>query len=65
MVHDADRETAVARLARALDEIEIGGIQTTLPFHRWVAGEAHFRAGDVSTDYVERYWDGSAESARP
>ena len=38
--------------ARALDEIEVAGIQTTLPFHRFVARHAGFRAGDLSTDWV-------------
>ena len=32
-----DRGGAVRRLRRALDETEIAGIQTTLPFHRFVA----------------------------
>ena len=31
---------AIARLARALDEVEVTGIQTTLPFHRFVARHA-------------------------
>ncbi len=37
LVHAADRDAAIDRLARALDETEIAGIQTTLPFHRFVA----------------------------
>ena len=37
MVHAGDRPAAIGRLRRALDETEIGGIQTTLPFHRFVA----------------------------
>ena len=37
MVHAHDRDTAIDRLRRALDETEIGGVQTTLPFHREVA----------------------------
>ena len=37
MVHAADRDQAIARLGRALNEMEIAGIQTTLPFHRFVA----------------------------
>ena len=49
---------AIDRLRRALDETEIGGIQTTLPFHRFVARDPAFRAGDLSTDWVEEHWDG-------
>ena len=37
MVHAGDRDAAIDRLRRALDETEIAGIQTTLPFHRFVA----------------------------
>jgi acetyl/propionyl-CoA carboxylase alpha subunit len=58
MVHAADRPAAIARLRRALDETEIDGVQTTLPFHRFVAASAAFQAGDLSTDFVETHWDG-------
>jgi acetyl/propionyl-CoA carboxylase alpha subunit len=58
MVHAADRPAAIDRLRRALDETEIDGVQTTIPFHRFVAGSAAFQAGDLSTDFVEMYWDG-------
>ena len=58
MVVAPDRSTALARLARALDEFEIGGVQTTLPFHRWLLGQPAFAgAGDLSTDLVARLWD--------
>ena len=41
-----DRPTALARLRRALDELEVGGIQTTLPFHRWLLDQPDFADGD-------------------
>jgi acetyl/propionyl-CoA carboxylase alpha subunit len=57
MVVADDRTAAVARLARALDEFEIGGLQTTLPFHRWLIDQPGFAAAnDLSTDYVARRW---------
>ena len=31
-----DRELALARARRAVDEFETGGVQTTLPFHAWL-----------------------------
>ena len=64
IVHAADRPAAIARLRRALDETEISGSQTTLPFHRFVAGCPAFVAGDLSTDFVEQHWDGPASRAR-
>ena len=34
IVWDADREAATARMLRALDEYEIGGLTTLIPFHK-------------------------------
>ena len=63
MVHAADRDQAVDRLRRALDEVEISGIQTTLPFHRFVARHPAFRAADLSTGWVAEHWDPEASQA--
>jgi acetyl/propionyl-CoA carboxylase alpha subunit len=63
LVHAGDREAAIARLRRALDETEIGGLQTTLPFHRFVASSASFGAGELSTGWVGQHWDGPAAFA--
>jgi acetyl/propionyl-CoA carboxylase alpha subunit len=63
MVHAGDRSAAIARLRRALDETEIAGIQTTLPFHRFVARHPGFAAAQLSTDWVADTWDGPAERA--
>jgi acetyl/propionyl-CoA carboxylase alpha subunit len=64
MVLAATRDDAIDRLRRALDETEIGGVQTTLPFHRFVARDASFRAAELSTGWVGEHWDGPAEFAR-
>ncbi|HEX3265124.1 MAG TPA: biotin carboxylase N-terminal domain-containing protein [Candidatus Limnocylindrales bacterium] len=63
MVHAGDRDAAIDRLGRALDETEIAGLQTTLPFHRFVSGDASFRAATLSTGWVAEHWDGAAEQA--
>jgi acetyl/propionyl-CoA carboxylase alpha subunit len=63
IVHAGDRPAAIDRLRRALDEVEIAGIQTTLPFHRFVARHDGFRAGDLSIEWVAEEWDGPAERA--
>lgn len=60
MVHAATRDDAIDRLRRALDETEVAGIQTTLPFHRFVARDPAFRAGELSTGWVGEHWDGPA-----
>ena len=62
MVHGPDRDAAIDRLAAALADTEIAGIQTTLPFHRRVAAHPGFRAGELSTGWVAEHWDGAAEA---
>ena len=64
MVHATDRPTAIDRLRRALNETEIAGIQTTLPFHRHVARDPSFRDADLSTGWVGEHWDGPEAYAR-
>ncbi|TMD25927.1 MAG: hypothetical protein E6I94_11105, partial [Chloroflexi bacterium] len=63
MVHAADRGTAIDRLRRTLEEVEVTGLQTTLPFHRAVAADEAFAAGAVSTGWVAERWDGRASRA--
>jgi acetyl/propionyl-CoA carboxylase alpha subunit len=64
MVVDETREAAIDRLARALDEVRIDGIQTTLPFHRFVASDPGFRAGPRPIDWVDTTWAAIAETRR-
>jgi acetyl/propionyl-CoA carboxylase alpha subunit len=56
LVVDADRGAAIDRLRRALDELEVTGVATTLPFHRFVARDPTFRAGEISTEWVPQHW---------
>jgi len=58
-VWGADRDTAIRRTLRALDEYEVGGIRTTIPFCRFAVDHPKFRDGDYSTHFVERYFDAS------
>ena len=47
-----DRDEAVARMERALADYEIGGVPTTIPFHRAVLAHPVFRAGGVATTFL-------------
>ena len=53
IVHAPDRSTAVARMARALDELVVDGVDTSAPWHRRVMDEPDFRAGRLSIRYVD------------
>jgi len=67
MAVGADRREAIAVLRRALDEVEVTGIQTTLPFDRALVRDALFLDEDgarLSTDWVAEHWDGAAERRR-
>jgi acetyl/propionyl-CoA carboxylase alpha subunit len=55
-----DRRAAIDRMRRALDEVVVTGIQTTLPFDRALIRDDGFARGDISTDWVETHWDGEA-----
>jgi acetyl-CoA carboxylase biotin carboxylase subunit len=58
IVHGQDREEAVLRMQRALDELRIEGVQTTIPFHQKVLRHPDFLMGRVSTRFVERLMGG-------
>jgi acetyl-CoA carboxylase biotin carboxylase subunit len=53
IVHAPSRDSAVRRMARALDELVIRGVETCVPFHRRVMDEPDFRAGRLSIRYLE------------
>jgi len=50
----ADRAEAIARMRRALDEYEVSGIQTNIPFFRRVLENADFVAGRLDTGFIDR-----------
>ncbi|GEO25788.1 biotin carboxylase 1 [Alicyclobacillus acidoterrestris] len=48
-----DREQAIARMLRALEEFDIEGVKTTIPFHVALLQNEKFREADVSTRFLE------------
>ncbi len=54
IVWGKDRNEAIARMTRALDEVEIGGLKTNAEFHKKIMGNAYFRKGDLSTSFLAR-----------
>ena len=49
------RQEAIDRLKRALDEYDVAGITTTLPFFRRVVRDEEFIAGQLDTGFIERF----------
>lgn len=55
IVHGADRQEAIAKALSALEEFRIEGIATNISFHRELLRHPKFQAGELSTDFIERY----------
>jgi acetyl-CoA carboxylase biotin carboxylase subunit len=52
IVWDEDRALAIARMQRALEEVEITGVKTDLEYHKRIFANAFFRKGDLSTSFL-------------
>jgi acetyl/propionyl-CoA carboxylase alpha subunit len=57
IVHGADRAEAIARAARALREFVVVGPATTIPYHRAILENADFRAGNLTTRFIDDHDD--------
>ena len=55
IVHAEDREAAIRRMRRALDEFVVEGIQTNLAFHRKLIDHPDFVPGRLDTHFLERF----------
>ena len=55
IVHARTRDLAIARMKRALDVMVVEGIKTTIPLHMKIMDDPSFRAGDVSTNFMEHF----------
>jgi acetyl-CoA/propionyl-CoA carboxylase biotin carboxyl carrier protein len=57
IVWDVDREHATRRMLRALDEYEVGGLTTLIPFHKALLATDQWRNGETCRDLMEdREW---------
>lgn len=52
-----NREEAIAKMLRAIDEYRITGIETTLPFGKYVLQHESFISGSFDTKFIERYFN--------
>jgi acetyl-CoA/propionyl-CoA carboxylase, biotin carboxylase, biotin carboxyl carrier protein len=57
IVWDADRAQATSRMLRALDEYEIAGLKTLIPFHKALLATEQWAKGETCRDLLEdRAW---------
>ena len=54
IAHGEDRDTAIARMRNALNEMVIEGIKTNTPLHQEIFGHSAFRQGGLDIHYLER-----------
>jgi acetyl-CoA carboxylase biotin carboxylase subunit len=52
-----DREQALTRMERALDELVLVGVSTNQGFHRRLFADPSFRAGEIDIQFLERRTD--------
>jgi acetyl/propionyl-CoA carboxylase alpha subunit len=55
IAHGPTRAEALARLADALAETEVGGVTTNLPFLRWLVAHPVVRAGEATTAFLTEH----------
>jgi acetyl-CoA carboxylase, biotin carboxylase subunit len=56
IVHQPARREAIACMKRALGELHIEGVKTTIPMHQKILDNAAFNEARVDTTFIERTW---------
>lgn len=56
ITYGANREEAIGRMIRAIDDYTISGVATTLGFCRFVMTHKAFTSGNFDTHFVEKYF---------
>ncbi|MBA2459935.1 MAG: acetyl-CoA carboxylase biotin carboxylase subunit [Gemmatimonadales bacterium] len=57
IVWGADREQAINRMSRALDELALLGVATNQGFHRRLMADPAFREGEIDIQFLDRRQD--------
>lgn len=53
IIHGQNRQDAIAKLYRALGEMQIDGVETTIPYHQALLKSNAFLSGEYTTRFVE------------
>ena len=57
IVHSENREQAIQKMLKAIDDYTIYGVKTTLPFCKFALNHPKFRNGDFDTRFVALYME--------
>ena len=57
------REEAIQMMIKAIDDYEVKGVETTLPFGRFVCEHEAFTSGNFDTHFVKKYYSADALEA--
>ena len=63
--YGTDREQAISRLVRALNEYFVGGSKTNISLFRRILSDDAFRAGQVDTGYLDRLLSAGSPKVDP
>lgn len=56
VTYGEDRQDAINKMIRAIDEYQISGLRTTLDFGKYVMKQKAFVSGDFDTNFVKHYF---------
>ena len=59
IVHDRDRESAIAKMRSALGELVIEGVTTNLDFQYDIVNDPDFQSGEFDTDFIPTHFPGA------
>jgi acetyl-CoA carboxylase biotin carboxylase subunit len=65
IVWGKDREEAIQRMKKAVEQYEIKGIETTLAFGHFVMRHEAFISGDFDTHFIKQYFDPETSLVNP
>lgn len=57
ITYDRDRKTAIRKMIRALDEMEIEGVRTNLEFQYDILHQKDFQEGNFTTDFISTHYE--------
>ena len=57
ITYGKDREEAIERMIRAIEDYKVVGLETTLSFGKYVMQHPAFNSGDFDTHFVKNHFD--------